>query len=69
MHRRGIAICLLGLGLFRPVLLEAQALRLQRRAPDLLLGFRPTYRAEGQQTLSLVLGGGSAKGLAHIGVF
>ncbi len=69
MHRRGIAICLLGLGLFRPDPLEAQALRLQRRAPDLLLGFRPTYRAEGQRTLSLVLGGGSAKGLAHIGVF
>lgn len=64
MRGRGITLCLLGLSL-----LQGQTLRLVRREPDLLLRFRPTYRVEGQRPLSLVLGGGSAKGLAHIGVF
>lgn len=64
MRGRGISLCLLVLSL-----LQGQTLRLARREPDLQLRFRPSYRAEGQRPLSLVLGGGSAKGLAHIGVF
>ncbi|MBI4911390.1 MAG: patatin-like phospholipase family protein [Acidobacteria bacterium] len=63
MRGRGASLCLAGF-----CLLQGQTLRLARREPDLQLRFRPSYRAEGQRPLSLVLGGGSAKGLAHIGV-
>ncbi len=50
-------------------LLQGEELRLARRAPDLRLRLRTQYHAPGERPLSLVLGGGSAKGLAHIGVF
>ncbi len=49
--------------------LQGQELRLERKAPDLKLRMRAEYRAPGQRPLSLVLGGGAAKGLVHIGVF
>jgi NTE family protein len=64
MRLRGALISLLALGW-----LQGEELRLQRRAPDLKLRLRATYHAPGERPLSLVLGGGSAKGLAHIGVF
>ena len=44
-------------------------IRLQKRDPDYEFRFRPEYRLEGQKGLALALRGGSAKGLAHIGVF
>ncbi|MBK8724508.1 MAG: patatin-like phospholipase family protein [Holophagaceae bacterium] len=55
--------------LLAPALLQGGELRLQRKAPDQQLRLRAEYRAEGQRPLSLVLGGGGAKGLLHIGVF
>ncbi len=64
MILRAVPICLLAL-----CSLKGQELRLQRRAPDLGLRLRAEYRAESQRPLSLVLGGGSAKGLVHFGVF
>lgn len=60
---RCVASCLLGLAALR-----GEDLRLERRDPDGRFRFRTEYRAPGQRPLSLVLGGGSAKGLAHIGV-
>ena len=47
----------------------AGVIRLQKRDPDYLFRFRPEYRLEGQRGLALALRGGSAKGLAHLGVF
>ena len=67
MHGPSLSLLVLALLLGGP--LRGQTLRLVRREPDLQLRFRPTFRAAGQRPLSLVLGGGSAKGLAHIGVF
>lgn len=64
MHLRGAIIGLLALGW-----LQGEEFRLQRRAPDLKLRLQAAYHAPGERPLSLVLGGGSAKGLAHIGVF
>jgi predicted acylesterase/phospholipase RssA len=58
------SVCLLAL-----CSLQGQELRLERKAPDLKLRLRAEYRAPGQRPLSLVLAGGSAKGLVHIGVF
>jgi predicted acylesterase/phospholipase RssA len=40
-----------------------------KREPDYQFRFRPEYRVEGQKGLALALRGGSAKGLAHLGVF
>ena len=45
-----------------------RVLRLERTEPDYRFGFHPTYRAPGQRRLALALRGGSAKGLAHLGV-
>jgi predicted acylesterase/phospholipase RssA len=64
MRGRGLLLSLLGL-----TLLEGQTLQLMRHEPDLQLRFRASHSVAGQRPLSLVLGGGSAKGLAHIGVF
>lgn len=50
-------------------LLQAEELRLNRKAPDLVLRMQAEYRADGQVPLSLVLSGGAAKGLVHFGVF
>ena len=47
----------------------AGVIRLQKREPDYRFRFRPEYRLEGQKGLALALRGGSAKGLAHLGVF
>ena len=47
----------------------AGVIRLQKRDPDYQFRFRPEYRLEGQRGLALALRGGSAKGLAHLGVF
>jgi len=49
--------------------IQAEELRLVRTTPDLNLRMCVQYHAPGERPLSLVLGGGSAKGLAHIGVF
>ena len=43
-------------------------LRLQRYEPDYRFRFQTEYRVEGQKPLALALRGGSAKGLAHLGV-
>lgn len=64
MNLRSASVCLLAL-----CALQGQELRLERKAPDLKLRLRAEYRAPGQRPLSLVLGGGSAKGLVHVGVF
>ena len=64
MKRRIPLFLLLALGL-----LQAEEIRLIRTAPDLKLRMRTEYHAPGERPLSLVLGGGSSKGLAHIGVF
>lgn len=48
---------------------EPGVIRLQRREPDYVFRFRPDYRVEGQRPFALALRGGSAKGLAHLGVF
>ena len=64
------------IALFAGLSLQGQAvtgaagvLRLQKRDPDYQFRFRPEYRLEGQKGLALALRGGSAKGLAHLGVF
>ncbi len=57
------------IGLLALCFLRGEELRLTRKAPDLKLRMRAEYRAGGQRPLSLVLGGGSAKGLVNIGVF
>ncbi len=57
------------IGLLALCFLRGEELRLTRKAPDLKLRMRTEYRAGGQRPLSLVLGGGSAKGLVNIGVF
>ena len=57
------------IGLLVPMLIRGGELRLQKQAPDLKLRLRAEYRAPGQRPLALVLGGGGAKGLLHIGVF
>jgi len=44
-------------------------MHLERRAPDFRFRLRAEYRAPGQRKLALALRGGSAKGLAHLGVF
>jgi len=49
--------------------LGAEEIRLERKSPDSVFRFKPAYRAPKERPLSLVLGGGAAKGLAHIGVF
>lgn len=64
MNSRTVVLGLLALGLLR-----GEDLRLLRRPPDRALRLRAEYRAAQQLPLSLVLGGGSAKGLAHIGAF
>ena len=64
MNLRTAVVGLLAIGL-----LQGEELRLVRTAPDLNLRMRAQYHAPGERPLSLVLGGGSAKGLAHIGVF
>jgi len=64
MRSRVAMAVLLGIGS-----LFAQEIHLQRRDPDFLTRFRPEYRVPGQRQLSLVLGCGSAKSLAYIGVF
>lgn len=57
------------IGVWALCFLQGQELRLKRKAPDMKLRMRAEFRAEGQRPLSLVLGGGSAKGLVNIGVF
>lgn len=47
---------------------QVQVIRLERREPDYRFRFRPEYRVKGQQPVALALRGGSAKGLAHLGV-
>ncbi len=46
----------------------APPLRLEVQSPDYLFQFRPRARAPGQRSLTLALGGGAAKGIAHAGV-
>ncbi len=63
-----------GLRLWMPVLmtlgLSAQErMSLERREPDYRFRMRAEYRVPGQRRLALALRGGSAKGLAHLGVF
>ena len=60
-----VIVCTLSL----PIRAESGVLRLQRREPDYVLRFHPDYRVEGQRPFALALRGGSAKGLAHLGVF
>lgn len=43
-------------------------LRLDSRPPDFLFSFKPQAKVPGQRKLSLALGGGAAKGIAHAGV-
>jgi len=50
-------------------LLAQEHLHLERREPDGRFHLRPEFRAPGQRKLSLALRGGSAKGLAHLGIF
>ncbi|HJW43394.1 MAG TPA: patatin-like phospholipase family protein [Geothrix sp.] len=57
------------IGILALGILQGEEIRLRRQSPDLKLRLRATYHAPGERPLSLVLGGGSAKGLAHIGVF
>lgn len=46
-----------------------ERMRLERKDADGRFHLRPTYRAPGQRKLCLALRGGSAKGLAHLGIF
>jgi predicted acylesterase/phospholipase RssA len=58
------------LGLLATFPLPAQEqLRLEKREPDYRFRLRAEYRAPGQRKVAFALRGGSAKGLAHIGVF
>ena len=43
-------------------------IRIQRYEPDYRFRFQTDYRIRGQNPLALALRGGSAKGLAHLGV-
>lgn len=45
-----------------------RVLRLERREPDYRFRFHTEYRLPGQRPMALALRGGSAKGLAHLGV-
>lgn len=47
---------------------EPTLLRLEKRAPDYRFRFHTEYRLPGQRPIALALRGGSAKGLAHLGV-
>lgn len=47
---------------------QVRVIRLEKREPDYRFRFRPEYRIPGQQSIALALRGGSAKGLAHLGV-
>lgn len=47
---------------------RGDTVRLEVRPPDYRFRFRPAARIEGQRPLVLALGGGAAKGLAHVGV-
>lgn len=68
----GIGMPLLGVeGLNAPGRAQPAAgetIQLQRREPDYRFRFHPEYRIPGQKPLALALRGGSAKGLAHLGV-
>jgi predicted acylesterase/phospholipase RssA len=46
-----------------------ERMRLERTAPDYRFRLRAEYRVPGQRKMALALRGGSAKGLAHLGVF
>jgi len=59
-----IFLCLLA-----PWLGAQEQMQLERRAPDYRFRLRAEYRAPGQRKIALALRGGSAKGLAHLGVF
>ncbi len=50
------------------VIPQVKVIRLEKREPDYRFRFRPEYRIPGQQPIALALRGGSAKGLAHLGV-
>nr|WP_320132092.1 patatin-like phospholipase family protein [uncultured Holophaga sp.] len=60
-----VLACLLALG---SVLGAGEVLRLQPSPPDHRLRFASDWMAPGQRRIALSLRGGSAKGLAHIGV-
>lgn len=45
-----------------------ETLRLEVRPPDYRFQFLPRFKAPGQRSLALALGGGAAKGIAHAGV-
>jgi len=45
-----------------------EVIRLERREPDYRFRFHAEYRLPGQRPFALALRGGSAKGLAHLGV-
>jgi len=45
-----------------------KTIRLERREPDYRFRFHTEYRLSGQKPMALALRGGSAKGLAHLGV-
>jgi len=48
--------------------IAAKTVRMERREPDYRFRFHTEYRLPGQKPLALALRGGSAKGLAHLGV-
>ena len=64
MRRIFFAVLLL---LAVPVIAQ-EPLRLDIQPPDYRLHFLPRFKAPGQRSLALALGGGGAKGIAHAGV-
>ncbi len=71
MHRSGLAFLLAATSLAgqgAAPAAPAEVVRLEVRPPDYRFRFRPAARLEGQRPLALALGGGAAKGLAHVGV-
>lgn len=49
-------------------LVAGDTVRLEIKAPDYRFTLRPEARLQGQRRLALALGGGAAKGIAHVGV-
>lgn len=66
-----IGRAVLGLGLLSaPAATQSagRTIQLERREPDYRFRFHTEYRLPGQKPIALALRGGSAKGLAHLGV-